>query len=156
MLLTCCTTFYCTPSRISKYDAHAFILSRFIEIISKFWKFNFYQCFWNNDSEMKDCSVDLWNLHKTLIHTFNVTWCKWSKFFIWLQKVYRAEHPIGLFPVELTDVICICVMTFVSLVQMGQCFIYDVSIVCSNMLNQLQFRCVLVYGDSLVCCNMIS
>ena len=58
-----------------------------------------------------------------IIHTFKID----CREFIALQKVYRAEHPLGLFPVELNDVVCICFMTFVSLIQVGQCFIYEVS-----------------------------
>ena len=59
-----------------------------------------------------------------IIHTFKID----CREFIALQKVYRAEHPLGLFPVELNDVVCICFMTFVSLIQVGQCFIYEVSV----------------------------
>ncbi len=43
-----------------------------------------------------------------------------------LQALYREDHLFGVFPVELNDVIVGITMLVASLIQVGQCIVYDV------------------------------
>ena len=48
--------------------------------------------------------------------------------FCFSQAMYREEHMFGVFPVELNDVIVGITMLIASLIQVGQCVVYDVCI----------------------------
>ena len=48
--------------------------------------------------------------------------------FVFSQAMYREEHMFGVFPVELNDVIVGITMLIASLIQVGQCVVYDVRI----------------------------
>ena len=51
-----------------------------------------------------------------------------EKVFFCSQEEYRSEHPRGINPVQLNDVIFTVHAVFVTIVTISQCFIYDVSV----------------------------
>ncbi len=60
--------------------------------------------------------------------------------FYFSQAMYREEHMFGVFPVELNDVIVGITMLIASLIQVGQCVVYDVCIT----INLYMFSLILI------------